>query len=270
MEISVKMITRHLNTLAVQDPVLRKNALREILELEKLPYTMQEEEQSFNIPLGITNFLIDPLDDSPSVVLCAHYDAYPGSLGANDNASSVCILIDLAKELRQLGINARIAFFDGEENKQTGSRLYVSRIDSKKITGVINLDVCGYGDSIVFTKKGKFKKTELKSFDDKIFLDKHNANILKYLLPSDDISFHRSYPVISLSIVPYWDVQYLRTLAAFSGGPFGRSPEFDMIVEQMEISTTMHGGYRDTPEYVDNEAMLKIYNFLLEGLNVRV
>jgi len=259
------MITRHLNALAVQDPILRKNALREILELEKLPYTVQEKS-SFNIPLGIKNFLIDPLDDSPSVVLCAHYDAYPGSLGANDNAASVCILIELAKNLRQLGINARLAFFDGEENQQAGSRLYVSKTDSKKITGVINLDVCGYGDSIVFTKKGKLKKTELKSFDDKIFLNKHSANNLKYLLPSDDRSFHRSYPVISLSIVPYWDVQYLRTLATFSGGAFGRAPEFDMIVEQMEISTTMHGGYCDTPEYVDNEAMLKIYNFTLQAL----
>lgn len=264
------MITRHLQALAIQDPILRKNALREILEGEKLPYKVQEEEQSFNCPRGITNFLIEPLNDAPSVLLCAHYDTYPGSMGANDNAASICILIELAKELRRQEINFRLAFFDGEESGQEGSRFYVSQIDPKKITGVINLDVCGYGDSIVLTKKGRPKKTSLALFDDKKFLKQYQANVLKYLPLSDDMSFRGAYPVISLSIVPYWDIQYLKTLAAFSGGLFGRSPEYDMLFEQMEITTTMHGGYRDVPEYVDGKAMLKIYNFLLAGLGLRM
>lgn len=260
------MITRHLTALAVRDTALRKQALKEILESEGLPYTLQEQEPSFKVPLGITNYVIEPYDSSPSVLLCAHYDAYPGSLGANDNASSVCLLIDLAKELRQRGINARIAFFDGEENKQIGSKFYVSEIDSNSITGVINLDLCGFGDSIVMTKKGNFKKTDLEAFDDKKFLKSNLINLLKYLPPSDDVSFQRSFPTISLSIVPYWDVQYLKTLATYGGGFFGRPPEYDMIFEQMEISTTMHGGYRDTPEYVEAESMQKVYDFLLKGL----
>lgn len=260
------MIARHLTTLAVQDPALRKKALKEVLESEGLPYTLQEQEPSFKAPLGITNYVIEPSDLSPSVLLCAHYDAYPGSLGANDNASSVCILIDLAKELRQRGINARIAFFDGEENKQIGSKYYVSEIDTKTITGVINLDLCGFGDSIVMMKKGNFKKTDIKVFEDKKFLKSNQINLLKYLPSGDDVSFHRFFPTISLAIVPYWDVQYLKTLATYGGGLFGRPPEYDMIFEQMEISTTMHGGYRDTPEYVETESMQTVYDFLLKGL----
>lgn len=39
-----------------------------------------------------------------------------------------------------------------------------------------------------------------------------------------------------------------------------------MMMEQMEVSTTMHGGYRDHPEYVEPEAMSRIYHYLREAV----
>lgn len=44
------------------------------------------------------------------------------------------------------------------------------------------------------------------------------------------------------------------------------SPEFDMMMGQMEVSTTMHGGYRDHPDYVESEAMSQIYGYLSEAV----
>lgn len=260
------MITRHLKKLSQPSISQRLEGLKEILEIENLPYTLQEQGPSYKIPLGLTNVIMDPLDESPSVLLCAHYDAFHGSLGANDNASSVCILIDLAKELRKQGINTRICFFDGEENNQMGSKLYATQMDRKSITSIINLDMCGYGDSIVLTRKGNLKKIGLKPFTDKTYLKEHNATILRHLPTSDQVSFERLFPTMSISVVPYWDIQFLRSLASFSGGLFGKPPEYDMILEQMEITTTMHGGYRDNLEYINDKAMNMVYEFILHGL----
>lgn len=38
-----------------------------------------------------------------------------------------------------------------------GSKFYVSSLDRTSLTGVINLDVCGYGDTIAICGKGHEK-----------------------------------------------------------------------------------------------------------------
>ena len=47
----------------------------------------------------------------------------------------------------------------------------------------------------------------------------------------------------------------------------GRPPEFEMILGQMEVISTMHGGYRDTPEWVSSDTMNQIYHYLLDGMH---
>ena len=111
------MIT-HLETLAQKDPDQRRQALAGVLEAERLSYTLQEEEASFKNPRGVANYLLTPWQETPCLLFCAHYDAVPGSFGANDNAASLCILIALAKELKSRNLPARFAFFDGEEKRQ--------------------------------------------------------------------------------------------------------------------------------------------------------
>ena len=54
-------------------------------------------------------------------------------------------------------------------------------------------------------------------------------------------------PALSLCAIPRWDIQYLKAMATYGDGFLGRPPEFDMMMGQMEVSTTMHGGYRDHP-----------------------
>lgn len=260
-------IKRHLADLSQKDPDERRQALTRILKAEGLDCSLQESEPDFKTPRGTVNYILDPWQDVPSLLFCAHYDAVPGSFGANDNAASLCILIDLAKELKQRGIPARFAFFDGEETGNSGSRLYVSRADKQSISGVVNLDVCGFGDTLAVCGKGNEAKPALRAFCDKALLEKYNGQVLKYLPKSDEVSFAGSrIPAISLCMVPRWDIQYLKAMATYGDGFLGHPPEFDMMMEQMEVITTMHGGYRDNPEYVEPEAMMQVYGYLLEAV----
>lgn len=257
----------HLEAICQTDPKLRRQALEQILKAEGLPYTAQEEEPSPKNPRGTLNYLVSLCPDRPSLLFCAHYDAVPGSPGANDNGAAVCILAALAKTLKEEGIPARFAFFDGEENGNSGSRLYAASMDRRLLSGVINLDVCGYGDSLVIYGKGHEKKPVFRPFCQKSLLSRHNGHIVKFLPKSDDASFARTkIPVLSLAVVPRWDMQYLNALAAYGEGLLGRPPEFDLILGQMEVVTTMHGGYRDTLEWIEPEAMENVYRFLLEGI----
>ena len=263
---------RHLETLAQKDPDLRRQALADVLDAEGLSYCLQEDGPNFKNPRGTVNYILDPWQDAPSLLFCAHYDAVPGSFGANDNAAALCILIDLAKDLKEKGHPARFAFFDGEETGCSGSRLYVSCLDSQDhrrqdLTGVVNLDVCGFGDTIAICGKGNENKPVCRPFCQKLLLDRYNAQVLKYLPKSGEASFAGSrIPALSLCAIPRWDIQYLKAMATYGDGFLGRPPEFDMMMGQMEVSTTMHGGYRDHPDYVESEAMSQIYGYLSEAV----
>lgn len=261
-------IDRHLKHLAQKDPENRQKALLDVLIQEGLEFSLQEQEPSIQNPRGIRNYLLTPWRPEPSLLFCAHYDAVPGTFGANDNAAAVCILIQLAQTLKKEHIPARFAFFDGEEAGNMGSKFYVSSLDRTSLTGVINLDVCGYGDTIAICGKGHEKKPVMRPFCQKKLLESYRGQLLKYLPKSDDSSFRGLHlPVLSLAAVPLWDIQYLKTLASYGEGLLGRPPEFEMILGQMEVISTMHGGYRDTPERVSSDTMNQIYHYLLDGMH---
>ena len=264
------VIDRYLRDLSQKDPDLRRQALEGVLNQENLSFRRQEEEPGPKAPRGVTNYLSEPWNENPGLLFCAHYDGVPGSFGANDNAAALCILMALAKDLRSEGFPARFAFFDGEETGNAGSKLYVNQLDRQTVTGVINLDVCGYGDTIAVYDRGNAKKEAVASFCSKEILTAHNGALVKYLPPSDDVSFSGlRLPAISVACMPRWDIQYLKALSGLGSGFLGKPPEFQMILEQMEVSSTMHGGYRDTPEWVDPEAMNRVYEYLMDAVHSR-
>ena len=112
------------------------------------------------------------------------------------------------------------------------------------------------------------KKPVMRPFCQKKLLETYRGQLLKYLPKSDDSSFRGLHlPVLSLAAVPLWDIQYLKALASYGEGLLGRPPEFEMILGQMEVISTMHGGYRDTPEWVSSDTMNQIYHYLLDGMH---
>ncbi|MCP3919674.1 MAG: M20/M25/M40 family metallo-hydrolase [bacterium] len=93
---------------------------------------------------------------SEIVLIGAHYDAVPGSPGANDNASGVALLLATARRLRDTptGRTVRIVFFVNEENPfsgglQMGSRVHAgrSRARGDDIVAMIAVDSVGYYSS---------------------------------------------------------------------------------------------------------------------------
>lgn len=261
-------INEMIAALAQSDPDARRAALEELLCTAKLPYTIQKGQHNPKKLCVSENFLVkigDPQD--PCVLFCAHYDAVHGSCGANDNAAAVCVLISLATALNERGIPAEFAFFDGEESGRGGSKLYARELDKKSVTAVVNVDLCGYGDTIAMLSKGSGRKNAVHGFYSKEILKKYSVTAVKYLPESDDASFSGlQIPIISLAVVPRWDVQFLNALASYGGGLLGRPPEFEQMQQQMEITTTMHGGFRDTVESIQPEATELMYNYLLEAV----
>ncbi|VVB89767.1 Peptidase family M28 [uncultured archaeon] len=96
------------------------------------------------------------------LILCAHYDSTAKSTtgwdwqtcpapGANDNASGVAAMLEIARILRNVNMNYTIRFiaFTGEEQNLWGSRAYADYALSNKmnIVLVINLDEIGYPDA---------------------------------------------------------------------------------------------------------------------------
>ena len=156
-------IEKHLAELAQADPQARRAALEAVLAAESLTPELQEQEADERHKAA-RNYLLYTADkDAKGPLLCAHYDAHPGSTGANDNAAGVCILIALAKELQQRKIPATIAFFDGEESGHSGAKLFEEG-RTREVSCVVNLDMCGYGDTIAVYARGSENRAGARPF----------------------------------------------------------------------------------------------------------
>ena len=89
------------------------------------------------------------------VVIGAHYDTTPWSVGANDNGSGVATALIVAEELAddELPFDVRFVFFGSEETGLHGSNHYageLSQAEVDRIEVMINLDVVATGDLKVF------------------------------------------------------------------------------------------------------------------------
>ena len=92
------------------------------------------------------------------VILGAHYDTVRNSVGANDNASGVSVLLALAERLAQppwssqmvsvFPFKLRIIAFGSEETGMSGSGHYVGQLTDEELNAIrvmINLDSVGSG-----------------------------------------------------------------------------------------------------------------------------
>lgn len=84
----------------------------------------------------------------PPILIGAHYDAVPGTPGADDNASGVAALLELARSLAtQPGrYPVRLLAFDLEEYGLSGSTAYAEGLwqDNQPIRLMLSLEMLGY------------------------------------------------------------------------------------------------------------------------------
>lgn len=85
------------------------------------------------------------------LVLAAHYDTVPGSPGADDNASGLAVLLEVAHRLREVRLHVPVRFiaFCLEEEDLTGSLAYASLLKERGegIHGAIVLECVGFTSS---------------------------------------------------------------------------------------------------------------------------
>ena len=88
---------------------------------------------------------------TPRLVVGAHYDSVSGSTGANDDGSGVAILLDLVRTLqnRPLPAPLEVVLFDLEEEGRLGSCAYLRQVSPGDICAMVDLDICGVGDTIL-------------------------------------------------------------------------------------------------------------------------
>ena len=217
----------------------------------------------------VQNIIVRPVEIAgPKLVIGAHYDAFPGSPGANDNASGMAVLLALAQELSRSGCDkaVEVVFFDAEESGRAGSIAYLAECSSEEVAGMVNLDVCGYGDTLCVRC---MKKTPLlRNFTDKARLRRFDGEEVCYLPDSDDKTFTKAHiPALSVAMLPRWDIAILPALKDYANGFLGIPPELREQVASMEIMSTLHGGPRDNPSYLSEAAMRRVLDFLLDALN---
>ncbi len=82
------------------------------------------------------------------LILGAHYDTVPGSPGADDNASAITVLLEVARSIQAvpLGCTVRLIAFSLEEYNFVGSTHYVEKLSNReeKILGMISLEMVGF------------------------------------------------------------------------------------------------------------------------------
>lgn len=134
-------------------------------------------------------------ENTPMLIISAHYDTTKDNIGAIDNGAAVCALIETSRILEYAKLNYEpvFVFFDSEEYRLFGSRYFIYDLSSEErenIYGNFNVDMIGNLKArkimMVDGSEDEFYKKALKIFPDK--------NIEKTDLgQSDDSSFYYNH-----------------------------------------------------------------------------
>jgi hypothetical protein len=248
----------HLGRIASADQSVRRAELLSMLREIGAPFIHFRERVGNYWPENIVVSFCS--DDVPRYVIGAHYDSVRGSTGANDNAAAVCILLSMVETFLSVppAIPLDVVFFDLEEIGVAGGNLtYIERVGIPKILGMINLDICGVGDTILAAPGMCLKNGPLfDALESTVGSEKYPARMVGRLPPGDDRIFEgRDIPTITTCIVPADDVESLLqiTLAIDS---IGKPPE-----KMPSIFETFHCASRDSIDVIEEQAMITILDW---------
>jgi hypothetical protein len=207
----------------------RLEALQGLLRTRGLGFTLQpfpnESRQRDSRERG-HNVVLDALGpDRPEIIVGAHFDA--ASLGGGrlshgmvDNAAGVTVLTRVAQTLqaRQLRHRIRIVFFDLEEAGLQGSKHFVSSLDRATARFMVNVDIAGYGDTILGGPTAAPGTDALhQTLSRACAAGGYNCLHLPAFPNGDDRSFRAAgVPAISLGILPALEAHQVWLL--FNGG----------------------------------------------------
>ncbi len=91
------------------------------------------------------------------IIVGAHFDSVPGSPGADDNASGVSVMLELARILAKRKWNHTVEFvgFHMEEWNMIGSRAYAKKLKQAdtRVRGMISLEMVGFTSNVPGSQK---------------------------------------------------------------------------------------------------------------------
>lgn len=210
------------------------------------------------------NIVVTIAGRTPEIVVGAHYDAArlaDGTLskGAVDNAASTVILVRLAETLSRARpkTQLRIVFFDMEELGLFGSAEFVRAHRDRQVRAMLNLDVNGFGDTVIFGPRTVSNDAPFQTLRRVCMTIATRCVEYPIMPPSDDISFHKGgIPAVSIATVTELQSHQLWLLmngGRASGLQTGFTPE---------ILRTIHTA-ADTSALIDSEAMVRAYRVAL-------
>jgi len=271
MSLDMDSPIKFLKSIEFQPADVRKNIiLNSIKKLDKKSKFSIRTQDFDHKKTNASNIIVSLVGNSEKkIVIGAHYDIWPKSGGINDNGAAVLILLELIKfslTISDLEYSIDFAFFDLEEKGQLGAKEYLKQENNSNIIGMINLDMCGIGDYVIFNETPT-TFPQLSAYMIKACIEndiKHK--ILTTLPPGDEIPFQKAgINSVSLAIVPEITLPIVERLAFITqskGLKWARIKEsvkfmFDMI-KGYPLLKTMHSS-TDTIDTISNESMEKVY-----------
>ncbi len=209
--------------------------------------------------------LVATLGSGPrEIILGAHYDAerHAGILvpGMIDNAAATVILARIAQTLRNhpLRHTVRVVWFDLEELGLLGSQRYASAVDRSRVAAMVNLDVTGYGDAIIYGPAARPGNERVyRAMRRTCAENAYSCIEFPEYPPSDDRSFQEvGVPNISIATLPRVEAHQLWLLmngGKNSGLRAGFVPDVGQIIHTAE----------DTPARLDETTMRLAYGAVL-------
>lgn len=216
-------------------------------------------------------------NSSNKLVFMAHYDAVAGSTAANDNGSSVAILLCLIKYLLETGTDKYIefVFVDKEEVGGYGCSYYIEE-HGNNISEVINLDTCGVGTKIVLNDFSRHISDDTKILIDEKTIEKYNVVLTDMLPYCDTNKLIKKYDTLTICTFPDEDIPLISSIKFFGDDKkisIWEKEEQSAILSmysrilsskffKTEVYKYMHNGERDSIEWINYDVMFNIFEYL--------
>src|SRR5687768_4977220 len=200
----------------------RFDALTALLKARGVAFTVEAftvEKQQGRDPRTRGRNVVATIGRGPEeVVVGAHYDAVwlpDGTFGrgAVDNAASSVMLVHLAAALqaRQLPLRVTFVWFDMEEGGLLGSANYLEAHTGNRPRAMLNFDINGYGDTVLFAAPAGGGDSALRlAMLQACAIEALDCIRFDQMPPSDDRSFGRAnIPTLSIAQIPAAEVHQL-------------------------------------------------------------
>lgn len=256
---------KYVEKIARVDQAERKQAIVSILDEMGVEYYLQCTQTGEH---AIENIVVSCNPSEKRLVVGAHYDSVEGSTGSNDNASGCSVLLHTIHHLRNTKHSIDFVFFDREEYADHGSEAYLSLVGKEKIIAMINLDMCGYENTIVVSHKGNVDNKKFFGVMCKETLERHAVTLVDFLPNGDDIRFDEcNIPNISVCTLGAKDIEFFNYLGKVYKSGKQLTAEDEQRFLSLSVISTMHLGKNDNISSCNQTAIDNVTQWLVDGLN---